>query len=270
MVAEREAPHGVTRIADGDFAGALAAIAGDWREDGLATVMAGMIGSRQGWIEAPYAEAPADLASLAGQLRPAPIDGPPVVIVPGVIWRQGARVEVMRGEETQILGLDRDGLVCLPGTHTKWAWREAGRIDRFVTGLAGETFEALRDHSILGRLMTGEDRAGFAVGLRAAGEAPLIHQLFQARARVLDGRLDGDHAAAFLSGLLIGADCRAAVGWVAGEGRDDPGAVTLVGSPTLRAAYREALEALGVTVAGEVPGATLAGLARIARAAGLA
>src|SRR5262249_35103718 len=140
-----------------------AALAGElagWPADPL-ILMSGMAGSRQGWAELPYAECPADAASLAAGMRRMewPEGGSAVWIVPGLACRDAAGgPDVMRGGETQIVGavagLPKSGAtLCLPGTHSKWVRVEEGRIRSFATAMTGELFAVLRRHSILGRLM---------------------------------------------------------------------------------------------------------------------
>src|SRR5689334_1051200 len=212
----RAEPWGILQLPDRDFLGAFDRITSDWRSNSepLPAIASGMIGSAQGWIEAPYVGLPAGALQLARQLAPVP--GSPLRIVPGLAQR-GHSPDVMRGEETQIVGaltLKPDiagGLVVLPGTHSKWV-RLAGELVReFTTYMTGELFAVLRAHSILGRLApagtAGSEAGGpaFARGVLAAqrsadGLAPL---LFSARASVLAGDLPAESSVEFLSGLLI-------------------------------------------------------------------
>lgn len=269
----REAARGILAVEDGDFAGAFAALVGDWRKahPQAPVLMSGMIGSRQGWAEAPYVELPADAVTLAAALAPVP--GDVARIVPGLAGPAlaGGR-DVMRGEETQIVGaLDAldggSGVLCLPGTHSKWARVERGRIVSFATFMTGEVYGVLRAHSILGRLMQGDahDAAAFADGImRGRGEGGLLHQLFAVRT---DGLFDAKPPAAlasFLSGLLIGHEIRAA------RLAMPAATVVLVGAPALTRRYRDALavERIGATiVAGDAAAAR--GLSYIARKAGV-
>lgn len=160
-------------------------------------IAAGMIGSAQGWIEAPYVDTPADANALvAGIVTVTAARGVTVRVVPGVLER-GVLPNVMRGEETQIVGaLSADAslstpggaLIGLPGTHAKWAFVEDGRIERFYTFMTGETFSALRDHTILGRTMqqgaAPMQRRSSAVSiLRAMPVIPACSRPSSARAR---------------------------------------------------------------------------------------
>ncbi|TPG47235.1 2-dehydro-3-deoxygalactonokinase [Roseomonas nepalensis] len=270
----RRLPLGIMQVEGGDFAGAFAKAAGDWRArwPGLPAIAAGMIGSAQGWVEAPYAPVPAGLDELARGLVPVP--GAGLHIVPGVVQR-GDAPNVMRGEETQIAGALPEGgggLLVLPGTHSKWVEVAEGRIRRFDTYMTGELFAVLRRHSILGRFVREEDppppddvaREAFARGvaaLRAEG-ASLSPLLFSARALVLTGGLPPEASLDYLSGLLIGDELR---GGLAGHA----GSIALIGDAALCARYETALAIFGVAGAG-MPGDTAAaGLWRIAERAGL-
>ena len=154
----------------GGFDAAFADACGAWLEQAPAVpvIAAGMVGSAQGWVEAPYVDAPANADALvAGIVRVKAACGATLHIVPGVLQR-GELPNVMRGEETQIFGaLSEDAnaadsgkraLIGLPGTHAKWAFVFKGRIERFYTFMTGETYGALRDHTILGRTMVTPDR----------------------------------------------------------------------------------------------------------------
>lgn len=261
----RATPFGVLHLPDGGFPAALEAACGPWRArwPGLPVLAAGMVGSTVGWVEAPYAPAPAGLSDLASRLAPAP-EG--VRILPGV--SQHAPADVMRGEEAQILGAltrhPQARRVVLPGTHSKWARVEDGRIAAFATFMTGEVFAVLRDHSILGRgAKPGQDQAAFAEGVRealAAGAAGPL--LFSVRARVVLGRMAPESALDRLSGLLIGAEIAQA------EPEAPP---LLVGAAALCERYRDALALAGLPGAPilEAGEATSLGLWRVAREAGL-
>jgi 2-dehydro-3-deoxygalactonokinase len=271
----RAAAKGILAVENGDFAAAFTALVGDWLDahPEAPVLMSGMIGSRQGWVEAPYAELPADAAALAAALAPVPFAKRAVKIVPGLAGEalSGGR-DVMRGEETQIIGalaaLDgRSGVLCLPGTHSKWVAVECGRIMRFATFMTGEVYGVLREHSILGRLMEGDahDPAAFADGIaRGRGQGGLLHQLFAVRTDGLFGTKAPAGLASFLSGLLIGHEVRAA------RAAMPTAQVVLVGAAALTTRYRAALaaESVGaVIVAGDE--AAVRGLSDIAQKAGI-
>ena len=235
---------GILHVADGSFADTLRAAIAPWLALGETRVlMSGMIGSRQGWVEAPYLPCPAGPADIAANLATVAFDGADVRIVPGLIATDaGGTPEVMRGEETQIFGARATGLVCLPGSHAKWAEVAEAEITGFETYLSGEAFAALRAGTILGRMMTDapDDAAAFARGIARSGDpGHLLHHLFGVRTLGLTGQLAADASASYLSGLLIGHEVRAAM--PAGAN------VTLIGSTALCALYTSAIAALGGT-----------------------
>lgn len=236
---------GILSVAPGGFPDALRAAVGPWLQDGERHIlMAGMVGSRQGWVEAPYLPCPADPAALAAATIPVPFDGATIRLVPGLSATDAAGTpEVMRGEEVQLFGvMDRtgpDALVCLPGSHSKWVAIAGGRIDSFTTHLTGEAFAALRGHTILGRLMQDGPTIGsaFLRGVdRAAEPGGLLHHLFGVRTLGLFGRLPDAESASFLSGLLVGHELAAAF---------TSGQVHIVGAPALSALYAAAIAHCG-------------------------
>jgi 2-dehydro-3-deoxygalactonokinase len=247
----------------------LRALIAGWRatHGPLPILLCGMAGSRNGWRETPYLPCPADLRALREAALRFEADGAPVAIAPGLSCRSRlGSPEVMRGEETQIAGALalhpglRTGrhLLCLPGTHTKWASLEEGHVRDFLTALTGELFALLRDGSTLmraarasaeddsSRIPSAQDDAqdGFERGLDAAtalGPASLLHGLFAVRSRqLIDGR-SGEWALAHLSGLMIGADVRGALGLF-----DAPDEVVLIGDGALNERYAQALRREGV------------------------
>jgi 2-dehydro-3-deoxygalactonokinase len=244
----RTALRGIVNIQDNKFADSLREEIGPWLAAGENHVLlSGMIGSRQGWKEAPYLPCPAGAPEIAAALVEIEFDWAQVKLVPGLSATDEAGVaEVMRGEETQVLGvltaMGGGGLACLPGTHSKWTRVEGGRIVGFTTHMTGEAFGALRGHTILGRMMRDgpSDGAPFDAGVRRAGDpGGLLHHIFGARAEVLAGRLAETDAAAYLSGILIGHEVRAALGGRQGE------VVHLIGSPDLTVLYARAISAYG-------------------------
>lgn len=279
ILAEATSDEGMGRLAATEFEAALLRLIDPWLGTSAVQVIAcGMVGSRQGWHEAPYRTvpcAPVDPAALVsvptrdGRIR--------VAIAPGL--KQPKPADVMRGEETQIAGalalnpaLREGSLLVMPGTHSKWVSIEQGRIARFDTYMTGELFAVLRGHSILGRFArdvpkAAEDAAAdaaFLRGVQAVREggqvAPL---LFSARALVLTGGLRPELSLDYLSGLLIGEELLCGL-----RGRRE--GVVLIGDPALCRRYREALALLGVSEVREIENAATAGLWRIAIQAGLA
>jgi len=251
VIGEHSAALGVQKVEGGRFADALKALLGGEIPSGTPLIACGMIGSRQGWLEAPYLQCPVEFGAIARALTR--IADPPLAIVPGLICRDAGDVpDVMRGEETQILGgLEDSGerqLVVLPGTHCKWALVEAGGVATFATFMTGELYSVLREHSILGRLaMAATDGAAFERGIRAGlrtGGA-LLHELFSARTLALTGELAPTGVADYLSGLLIGAEIAAARQWIERAGARNL-SITLIGEAMLCERYRRAMAIDGI------------------------
>lgn len=264
IIDRRHSQSGITSIPAGAFPATLQATIGDWLENGETHIlMAGMVGSRQGWVEAPYLPCPADPAALAGALTKIPFNDINLAIVPGLTHRDPAGTpEVMRGEETQLAGAAKDALFCLPGTHSKWATVEAGIITGFTTAMTGEVFAALRHHTILGRMMQDgpPNDTAFRRGVaRAQTEGGLLHHLFGIRTQGLFGELGETAAPAYLSGLLIGTEIAAIAPMTE---------VHLIGDPALCHLYALALEDFGLKSHLEPPDLAAIGLALIAEHAG--
>ena len=272
----RSAPLGVQRVAAGEFAGALKTLCGEGFPEGVPLIACGMIGSRQGWIEAPYRPCPADFDAIAAALTPVP--GTTLSIVPGLICEDDDGIaDVMRGEETQILGTLADGgtstrqVLLLPGTHSKWAIVGAAGIEAFSTFMTGELYAVLVEHSILGRLSApGSDAEAFARGVRHSlrSSASLTHDLFSARTLALTDRLAPSGVGDYLSGLLLGAEIAAARRWLE-EMRVAATRLTLVGAQALVDKYRTALAIAGIDADIGAEDAAARGLWRIARHAGM-
>lgn len=276
VTARREVSLGVKHVRDGRFDAALAKLVDDLPIGAAPRIACGMIGSRQGWVEAPYVDCPASLIALADRLVHAPFEA--LAIVPGVATRDYARLpDVMRGEETQLLGaIATDApplLAVLPGTHSKWARVEHGRIVDFTTFMTGELYGILIDHSMLGRLAGHEPRrfvgAAFSRGVaRGLDEGELSHDLFAARALSLTGSLGSDEVADWLSGLLIGREIRAARTW-AGRAGVDASVVHVIGASALAERYALAVADGAMSPRRAAEDAAAHGLWRIARRAGM-
>lgn len=250
VLATRQSNDGAATLSGADaYAAALAALVGDWRADhvGIKLLACGMVGSQYGWREAPYVRCPADAAALAAQLLK--LDER-FSIVPGLV-DDAAQPDVMRGEETQIVGalalqpeLADDACLVLPGTHSKWARVKAGRVTGFATHMTGELFALLRQHSVLNRLMPADGSspaspAAFLKGVDAAREpGGLGHQLFAVRTLGLFKQLGAEQLPDYLSGLLIGHE-------LASELKGSQPRVALIGDPALCARYAQALTHLG-------------------------
>ncbi|PCD03112.1 2-oxo-3-deoxygalactonate kinase [Sphingomonas spermidinifaciens] len=251
--------HGILAVPAGGFVEAAAAVRA--RLGSLPMLMAGMVGSNRGWADAGYVPCPATLDALAAGLRQVADDA---WIVPGVSTAEGSRGDVMRGEEVQLLGAvaaglaPADALMCQPGTHCKWARIERGALVSFATAMTGELFALLRDHALIGATMKGTviDGPAFREGVARSGEGDLTAALFGVRAASVLGLRDDADAAAYVSGLLIGSDCRAQVR--VGE------TVHLLADPALGALYTAAIEALGArAILVDSHAAFLAGIIRI-------
>jgi 2-dehydro-3-deoxygalactonokinase len=259
----RSADKGILAVPEGRFAEVLEEQVGDWIAQGEAPiVMSGMIGSRQGWAEVPYVQCPAGLAQIAAAMREVRWQGEGkrrrAWIVPGVACRDAAGVhDVMRGEEVQVLGASLvDGLVCLPGTHSKWVVVDDEKIIRFSTYMTGEMYAVLKQHSILGRMIEegGPDSSAFAEGVKRSGEGGgLLHHLFGVRTRGLMGELGPAASASYLSGILIGHELRAF----------EVKKVHLLGTPELAVLYAQAAAALGIETEALDPEAAARSLFRL-------
>lgn len=258
--------RGILKVAGSEFGGAVQQI-----RDGLGDgpmLLAGMIGSNRGWHEAPYVDCPADAEALSRAVLW--IQPGRTAIVPGVCQR-GQRADVMRGEEVQAIGavaigsLLDDALVCHPGTHAKWIVMRRGAIESFRTFMTGEIYALLKDHSILSEQMQGTatDGPSFRGGVKAAlGGAEPLAELFGIRARAMLEIESAGDAASFASGLLIGAEVRAALGSATEIGQAP---VALVGRADLCALYAAALEEAGQpTLSIDGSAAFLAGIAALA------
>ena len=253
--------RGVLSVEKQDFPAVVGEIRERLGDDPM--LMAGMIGSNRGWVDAGYVPCPAGLGDVAAALVWA--EAGRTAIVPGLSIAGPA--DVMRGEEVQILGavnagmLPDDAIVCHPGTHNKWATLAGGRVTSFRTVMTGEMFSLLKEHSILSDLLVGEMTVddAFCDGVRCGLEGQaLTAELFSVRAGVLLGERRREDATDFTSGLLIGAD----VGFgIEGTG----GKICVMGRPELTRLYAAALGIAG-REATEIDGeaAFLAGIKAIA------
>lgn len=241
---EIEDDQGILAVEPGRFPAAVEEIRRRLGDRPL--LLAGMIGSNRGWIEAPYVPCPAGLQDLAGRLIWA--EEGRAAIVPGLSHLTDDSADVMRGEEVQILGAVAAGLipdrcvVCHPGTHNKWINVSEGRIIGFTTVMTGEIFNLLKEHSILADLLAQPADTGEAFhkgARRGLSHDGLTAELFSIRARVLLDQAAREDAASYVSGLLIGADLRVGL-------RTEPDAELIVmGRPELTGLYVAALVEAG-------------------------
>jgi len=272
---KRAFPHGVRRLPEGGFAEAFAQAVQHWPD--VPVLACGMVGSRNGWKEVPYLDTPTGVDRLAGALtRFETPDGHRIHLVPGL--RDPQRPDVMRGEETQVVGalaatpaIGQRGCLLLPGTHSKWVSLREGAVTGFATVMTGELYGVLLQHSILGAQLpeSSDDEQAFHGGVvcaRDSGAAGALSRVFSARALMLDGVLPPSSVADYLSGLLIGDELRIALaaGWF-----DPLTPVQMVGEGALCERYLKAAAIFGIDIDTAPDNTTAHGLWRIAAAAGL-
>lgn len=267
---------GIQFVEGGAFEAALMAAIGAWFEErGPFPVAAcGMITSRSGWVEVPYVDAPAGLAELAAGARHITLqNGATMTFLPGL--RDPAAKpfpDVMRGEETQIVGygLAEDRTLVLPGTHSKWARIKEGRIAAFQTCATGEIFALLTRHSFIARatepapgsepIWSAFDRAAeFAASNEPAADA-LLSAVFSARSGILAGALQPEEVGDYVSGLLIASEfrqARAAEWFHPGE------AIGIIGNTALTLRYGRVAPLFGLTIKPGPEDAATLGVRRI-------
>lgn len=294
LLAIRAAPLGASQMTSpADFAATLSRCAGHWvriSATPIPVIACGMVGSRHGWAEVPYLPTPANVDFLARNLGR--ISHTQVHVVPGLIGQSARQApDVMRGEETQLLGalhledrLREQGCIILPGTHSKWASVVDEKILDFATHMTGELFSVLRQHSVLGKLLPAAgvepgdaDRASdaadsaFFMALRAVRDQPdagLSHQLFAVRTLGLTEKLSAGRLADYLSGLLIGHEIQAGLTWRK-RSAHPLATLVLVGEPELCHRYQQALFCFEEEPAIVLPNTAPTGLWCIARCAQL-
>lgn len=259
VVSTERDDRGIVAVGEGGFEAEVAALRA--RYDSAPMLLAGMVGSNRGWVDAGYVPAPAGLDELAAKVVRPQAD---IAVVPGVSRVGQRRGDVMRGEEVQLLGAVAAGLapgnalLCQPGTHCKWAWMAEGAIADFVTAMTGEMFALLRNHALIGREMAGEpgDDAAFLEGVADSRRGDLLGSLFGVRPASLLKLRPQAEASSYVSGLLIGSDCHAHV--QAGE------AVYLLADGMIGALYVRAIAAVGATAHRiDSQSAFIAGITRI-------
>jgi 2-dehydro-3-deoxygalactonokinase len=253
VLAESRGSEGMLHCAGGGFAPALREHLGKLgASEQLPVLICGMAGAKQGWVEAPYLKTPTRLDVLHDGAIRVDTTGD-VRILPGVAQARAEQPDVMRGEETQLLGIteaDFTGLICIPGTHSKWVRIENGAVAAFTTYMTGELFSVIAQHSILMHAVEAgaplaEDNQPFRDGLAAAQAAPsgLTASLFRLRAAQLLGFEQRADGAARLSGLLIGSEISDAMQRFGGERQ-----LRLMAAGSLGALYHAALNASGFDV----------------------
>jgi 2-dehydro-3-deoxygalactonokinase len=249
VLAFRESNEGMKDLQQNQFEPVLLKLIESWLDDTkVTTVMAcGMVGSKQGWVETPYLKTPC-----------VPIDNQQLTIattkdnrikvnlVPGVMQNYSA--DIMRGEETQIAGFinnnpDFNGVVCLPGTHSKWVNVKEGQITSFKTFMTGELFDVISNHTLIRHSISikGWDQAGFEAGIHEGFNNPgsIASDLFSLRAEFIVNDLDGDEARSTLSGLLLGVELSGSQSYWKNNN------VTIIGSQIMSNNYHQGLKILG-------------------------
>lgn len=267
VLEERAFARGILTVAPGEFPAVFESCFGDWLQaDNSLCLIAGMAGSQQGWVQAPYGACPAGFDEVASQLSW--IKPGRIAIVPGLRCTHDGVPDVMRGEETQVLGALQllnlhEGLIVLPGTHSKWVQLRAGRIENFSTFMTGEFYALLRQHSILARTLPevdGDlDRSAFDEGVALAlRSSSLLQSAFSVRTLALFERMAKASLPSYLSGLVIGEEIRTQ-SLAPGE------RVVVIGSDALTQRYGYALAQRGVSAHRTGSQATWHGLWALAR-----
>ena len=254
VLAERRSPEGMMAAAKLGFAAVLQShLDAVGAANDLPVVICGMAGARQGWVEAGYIDTPAHLALILQRAVPVPGQSRDIRILPGIAQRDPRAPDVMRGEETQLLGalgVDAAGeaVVCIPGTHSKWARVSGGTVERFATFMTGELFSVVSRETILSHAVVGaneEDTEAFKSAVIAAFETPALaaNLLFRVRSSQLLYGSSASSAREKISGTLIGLEL------AAGLAGDQPrSGITLVASGRLAVLYRLAFETFSVAV----------------------
>ena len=261
----RQSEAGVTRLNGKSPEAVLAEVTSGWRDSTTPVVMAGMVGSNVGWKVAPYLPVPAHFSAIGEQLTSV---GDKMWIVPGLCVSRDDNHNVMRGEETQLLGaraLSPSSVYVMPGTHCKWVLADGEQIHDFRTVMTGELHHLLLNHSLVGAGLPEQINApdAFTAGLERGLASPaVLPQLFEVRASHVLGNLPREEVSEFLSGLLIGAEVASMRDFIAREQ-----AITIVAGSSLTSRYQQAFSAIGrnvATVAGDT--AFQAGIRSIAHA----
>jgi 2-dehydro-3-deoxygalactonokinase len=257
ILRHRADDKGLLAHADRRFAESLELFLADWLKEApsIPIIMAGMVGSRMGWVEVPYLSAPLRLTDLADHLAKAgEIAGSACWIVPGLSIDDDVQPEVMRGEECQMLGAllqerAQGGLFVLPGTHSKWARVVDGRLTSFRTYITGELFDLLCKSGTLSQVMIGsqDNPAAFAHGVAASADAELLNRVFSVRSFGLFGKMPAADLRSYLSGLLVGTEMRDALAAWPDAARST---ATCIGSAAMIDRYQAAAQKLGLQLRG--------------------
>lgn len=262
MVHDHCTGPGISLFTDGsaDIAATFFQLTESWRKQFFVqqALLCGVVGSNIGWLTTDYISCPISLLNdrLAPKKVPQSNDQKiNIQLVPGLkCLRENHIPDSMRGEETQLIGAlltdpalsQGEQLVCLPGTHSKWVWLNQGSVGEFITGLSGELFAVLEQHSVLLSQLDVPDYNHcpdhFALGIeRTETGSNLIQLLFETRSRQLSGQLSASAARAFLSGLIIGSDIRG----IMQRSNTQHSEVAFIGKPELCNHYQSACQQLG-------------------------
>lgn len=243
----RQSEAGVTRLNGKSPEAVLAEVTQNWRDGATPVVMAGMVGSNVGWKIAPYLPVPAHFSAIGEQLTSVDDNA---WIIPGLCVSRDDNHNVMRGEETQLLGartLSPSSVYVMPGTHCKWVQADAEQIHDFRTVMTGELHHLLLTLSLVGAGLPAQETspAAFTAGLERGLASPdVLPKLFEVRASHVLGNLPREQVSEFLSGLLIGAEVATMRDFVpTGQ------AITIVAGSALTSRYQQAFHAIGRDVA---------------------
>lgn len=248
LINKTEHPLGLLQVKDGQFSLSLKTVLEDWLGDyqHLPIFMAGMIGSAQGWVNTPYVETPVTINQLAKKSHQFQLPwGALATIIPGVSYQSSGNIDVMRGEEVQLFGLqalerENDFVALFPGTHCKHMHINANKLSSFTTFMTGELFSILLNHSILGTGLPNQKESlnAFKKGISESTKKPLTNQLFYTRTHRLFGDINETEVSEYLSGLLIGEELKTLT----------TKNIYLVGDNELCCRYQKACQILGIQV----------------------
>lgn len=249
----KKSPQGVTTVRGAACEGVFDSLCQPWfdKYGPLKTVMAGMVGSVNGWIDAPYLNCPVDLSELATKLTPVPHSrGLNVNIIPGLCVQDPHNYNVIRGEETQLAGACASTpchICIMPGTHCKWVLLDSSRVESFRTAMTGELHHLLMQYSLIG-LGTPEQESSaiaFEQGLhKGFEENNLAAHLFEVRAANILHGIKPSQVSEFLSGLLIGAEIASMQKIFKFTPQD--GAAAIIANPFLTQRYQQGLALAGI------------------------
>ena len=247
----RDSSEGITKVQGRDCEAVFDKLTGAWfKEHGpLPVTLAGMVGSVNGWVDAPYLDCPADLSALASRLCPVTHSkGYDIRVIPGICVRDSANYNVMRGEETQLAGslrLAPADIYVMPGTHCKWVYMDGSRVQTFRTAMTGELHATLLKNTLVGFGLPEQKKSApetFKRGLQEGRDRALLPLLFEIRAARILGGVDPAEVSEYLSGVLIGNEI-ASLGSVA-QGQK----IGIVANNALAHRYAEAFKEVGIEV----------------------